>query len=64
MSAQTGQRAMARCRWCEWSTPIWSGKRRATGWRRLRDHVVDDHPEQHAAILSWLDRTTAPEVRA
>lgn len=42
-----------KCRWCSWSTLKWrQGKdgRRISGWRRLDDHIFENHPDQHEEL--------------
>ena len=35
----TARRAMLKCKWCKWQTPLWP----KNGWSRLADHVSRIH---------------------
>lgn len=58
-------RAKIRCRFCSWSTVLWSGGRKpVSGWAKLSRHVFEDHPVEWQTIQDWLNRSASPEVRA
>lgn len=40
-----------KCRWCDWTTNVWSGKGKMTGWRRLFHHVDNQHSKRPKEIL-------------